>query len=146
MSGRLIEDGEGIRSVLAATRRIAVLGIKTQAQYDQPAFYVPEYLVQAGFELIPLPVYYPGVTEILGCKVYRSLAEVPGRIDLLDVFRRPQDLPAHLEPILAARPKAVWLQQGIRHDAFARALTEAGIDVVQDRCLMVDHRRSGLPM
>lgn len=141
MSGRLIESGEDIRRLLAATRRIAVLGIKTQAQYDQPAFYVPEYLVQAGFELIPVPVYYPQVMEILGLKVVRRLADIPGPVDLLDVFRRPQDLPAHLEDILALRPKAVWLQQGIRHDAFARRLVDAGIDVVQDRCLLVEHRR-----
>lgn len=143
MSGRLIEEGEGIRALLAATHRIAVLGIKTKEQSDQPAYYVPAYLVQAGFELIPVPVYYPDITEILGAKVYRKLSEIPGEIDLLDVFRRPQDLPAHLDEILAAQPKAVWLQLGIRDDAFARRLIEAGIDVVQDRCLMVDHRRYG---
>lgn len=143
MSGRLIEDGEGIRKLLAATRRIAVLGIKTQAQYDQPAFYVPEYLAQVGFELVPVPVYYPQATEILGRRVYRRLSEIPGPVDLLDVFRRPQDLPAHLDDVLALRPKVVWLQQGIRHDAFAQWLVEAGIDVVQDRCLMVEHRRHG---
>ncbi len=143
MSGRLIESGEDIRRLLATTRRIAVLGIKTEAQIDQPAFYVPEYLVQAGFELIPVPVYYPQVTEILGLKVVRRLADIPGPVDLLDVFRRPQDLPAHLEDILALRPKAVWLQQGIRHDAFAQRLVDAGIDVVQDCCLLVEHRRSG---
>lgn len=139
----MIESGEDIRRLLATTRRIAVLGIKTEAQIDQPAFYVPEYLVQAGFELIPVPVYYPQVTEILGLKVVRRLADIPGPVDLLDVFRRPQDLPAHLEDILALRPKAVWLQQGIRHDAFAQRLVDAGIDVVQDRCLLVEHRRSG---
>lgn len=139
----MIESGEDIRRLLATTRRIAVLGIKTEAQIDQPAFYVPEYLVQAGFELIPVPVYYPQVTEILGLKVVRRLADIPGPVDLLDVFRRPQDLPAHLQDILALRPKAVWLQQGIRHDAFAQRLVDAGIDVVQDRCLLVEHRRSG---
>lgn len=139
----MIESGEDIRRLLATTRRIAVLGIKTEAQIDQPAFYVPEYLVQAGFELIPVPVYYPQVTEILGCPVVRRLTEIVGSVDVLDVFRRPQDLPAHLEDILALRPKAVWLQQGIRHDAFAKRLVDAGIDVVQDRCLLVEHRRYG---
>lgn len=143
MSGQLIEDGEGIRRLLAATRRIAVLGIKTQAQYDQPAFYVPEYLAQVGFELIPVPVYYPQVTEILGCPVVRRLTDIVGSVDVLDVFRRPQDLPAHLEDILALWPKTVWLQQGIRHDAIAKRLVDAGIDVVQDRCLLVEHRRYG---
>lgn len=136
----LVEDGEGIRSLLAATRRIAVLGIKTEAQADQPAYYVPAYLARAGFEVIPVPVYYPGVTQILGREVYRRLGDIPGEIDLLDVFRRPFDLPAHLDEILARRPKAVWLQQGIRHAAFALALAQAGIVVVQDRCLMVEHQ------
>ena len=91
-------------------------------------------------EVVPVPVYYPDVTRILGQTVYRRLVDVPGRIDLVDVFRRPKDLAAHLDDILAARPRAVWLQQGIRDDAFARRLAADGIDVVQDRCLMVDHR------
>lgn len=139
-SGKLIEDAGGIADVLAATRRIAVLGIKTEDHASQPAFYVPAYLVQAGFDVIPVPVYYPQVTQILGRPVCRKLTDVPGEIDLLDVFRRPQDLAGHLDEILAKRPKAVWLQQGIRDDAFARTLAEAGISVVQDRCLMVEHR------
>ncbi len=139
-SGKLIEDAGGIADVLAATRRIAVLGIKTEDHASQPAFYVPAYLVQAGFDVIPVPVYYPQVTQILGRPVCRKLTDVPGEIDLLDVFRRPQDLAGHLDEILAKRPKAVWLQQGIRDDAFARTLADAGISVVQDRCLMVEHR------
>lgn len=120
-----------------------MLGIKTEGQSDQPAWYVPAYLAQAGFEIIPVPVYYPEVQSILGRKVYRRLADIPGEIDLLDVFRRPSDLPGHLEDILAKRPKAVWLQLGIQHEAFAESLARAGIKVVQDRCLMVEHRRYG---
>ncbi|NKF24681.1 CoA-binding protein [Solimonas marina] len=127
-----------INAILAQTRRIAVLGIKTEAQATQPAFYVPKYLVDSGYDVVPVPVYYPDVCTILGHAVYRRLADVPGTIDLVDVFRRPQDLPAHLDDILAARPKAVWLQLGIRDDAFATTLRAAGIAVVQDRCLMVE--------
>lgn len=141
--GRLIDDAEGIRHLLAGTRTIAVLGIKTEAQADQPAFYVPQYLVQAGFLVIPVPTYYPDVEQILGRRVYRHLLQVPGPVDLVNIFRRAADLPSHLEDILAKRPKAVWLQQGIRHDVLAEALIRAGIDVVQDRCLMVEHRRLG---
>lgn len=139
--GRLIEDVGDIAALLDAVRRIAVLGIKTEAQANQPAFYVPEYLVQAGLDVVPVPVYYPDVTHILGRPVYRKLVDVPGPIDLVDVFRRPQDLARHLDDIRAKRPRAVWLQLGIRDDDFARELVQAGIDVVQDRCLMVDHRR-----
>jgi hypothetical protein len=127
-------------ALLARTKRIAVLGIKTEAQQEQPAFYVPKYLQNAHFEIVPVPTYYPDVTEILGQRVYRKLVDVPGDIDLVDVFRKPSDLAGHLEDILAKKPKAVWLQLGIRDDAFAAKLAAAGIEVVQDRCIMVEHR------
>lgn len=139
--GRVIEDDREIATLLSGTRRIAVLGIKTEAQANQPAFYVADYLVKAGLEVIPVPVYYPEATHILGQPVFRKLVDIPGPIDLVDVFRRPQDLHGHLEDVLAKRPRAVWLQLGIRDDAFSHAVAEAGIDVVQDRCLMVEHRR-----
>jgi uncharacterized protein len=126
---------------LARTRRIAVLGIKTITQRGQPAIEVPRYLDRAGFDLVPVPVYYPDVEQILGRPVFRRLVDVPGEIDLVNVFRKSADLAGHLEDILAKHPAAVWLQSGIRNDAFAEALMAAGIDVVQDRCLMVDHRR-----
>lgn len=118
-----------------------MLGIKTVTQRGQPAIEVPRYLDRAGFDLVPVPVYYPEVEEILGRPVFRQLVDVPGDIDLVNVFRKPADLAGHLDDILAKHPAAVWLQAGIRDDAFAEALMAAGIDVVQDRCIMVDHRR-----
>ena len=139
----LIQDTRGVKAVLAETRRIAVLGIKTEQQVGQPAFYVPQYLVSAGFEVIPVPVYYPDVTQILGRKVYRKLTDIPEEIDLVNVFRRPQDINAHLDDILAKRPKFVWFQSGIRNNEVAETLARSGIKVVQDRCLMVDHRMYG---
>jgi predicted CoA-binding protein len=137
----LLESSEQIRDLLARIRRIAVLGIKTEAQSYQPAFYVPEYVQSEGYEIIPVPVYYPDVTMILGQPVYRRLVDVPGDVDLVNVFRRSQDVPPHLGDILAKRPKAVWMQSGIRHDDVAERLARAGIDVVQDRCLLVEVRR-----
>lgn len=137
----LIESDEGIRRLLAQTRRVAVLGIKTEEHSFQPAFYVPAYLASAGLEIIPVPVYYPAVTEILGRKVYRKLSEIPGEIDLVDVFRRSQDIDGHVEDMLSKMPKAVWFQSGIRNDGVAERLAKAGIKVVQSRCLMVDHRQ-----
>lgn len=137
----LIEDEQGIRELLKRTRRIAVLGIKTEAQSGQAAFYVPKYLVSVGLEIIPVPVYYPEVTEILGRKVFRKVADVPGELDLVDVFRKSKDIDAHVDDILAKGPYAVWFQLGIRNDAAAEKLARAGIRVVQNRCLMVDHRR-----
>jgi hypothetical protein len=136
----IIDDRRGIRLLLAETKRVAVLGIKTEEQSYQPAFYVPEYLARNGFEVVPVPVYYPDATEILGQKVYRKLTEIPGEIDLVNIFRRSQDVEKHVEDILAAKPKAVWLQSGIRNDSVANELAKNGIKVVQDRCIMVEHR------
>jgi uncharacterized protein len=137
----VIEDPESIGALVRTMRRVAVLGIKTEQQAGQPSFEIPKYLQQAGIEIIPVPVYYPEVTEILGEPVYRKLADVPGEIDIVDVFRRPQDIDAHVDDILAKQPKAVWFQSGIRNDAAAERLAAAGIKVVQDHCLMVEHRR-----
>jgi hypothetical protein len=137
---RLLDSGEQIRDLLGRIKRIAVLGIKTEAQSFQPAFYVPEYVQSAGYEIIPVPVYYPDVITILGQPVYRHVADIPGDVDLVNVFRRSHDVPPHVDDILAKRPKAVWMQSGIRHDDVAERLARAGIDVVQDRCLMVEVR------
>lgn len=137
----ILTDDARIRELLRATRRIAVLGIKTEAQDDHPAFYVPQFLAARGLEIVPVPVYYPDVKEILGRPVYRRLADIPGEVDLVDVFRRSADVAGHLEDLLAKRPRAVWMQLGIRNDAVAEALAKAGIQVVQDRCLMVEWRR-----
>jgi predicted CoA-binding protein len=136
----IVEDSAGLRNLLQQTRTIAVLGIKTEAQADQAAYYVPQYLQSSGYEVIPVPVYYPEATEILGCQVYRTIAQVPGAVDLVNVFRRPSDIPPHVDDILAKKPRAVWFQLGIRNDEAALKLAEAGIQVVQDRCIMVDHR------
>ena len=136
----IITISDGIRTVLMETRTIAVLGIKTEDQAAQPAFYVPSYLQTAGFQIIPVPVYYPKATRILGQQVYRRLVDIPIHVDLVNVFRRSQDVPPHVEDILAKMPKAVWLQSGIRNDAAAETLAKAGIKVIQDRCIMVDHR------
>jgi predicted CoA-binding protein len=139
----LITDAQGVRELLANVRTIAVLGIKTEAQAGQAAYYVPRYMADAGYDVIPVPVYYPEVTEILGRPVYRKLADIPGEVDMVNVFRRSQDVAPHLDDILAKKPKSVWMQLGIQDDAVARKLAEAGIKVVQNRCLMVDHRNLG---
>jgi uncharacterized protein len=141
MAGRRLETGAQIDELLGATKRIAVLGIKTEAQADRPAFSVPQYLARAGLDVIPVPVYYPDVTTILGRAVYRRLVDIPGDVDVVDVFRRSGDVPGHVDDILVKRPRAVWLQLGIRNDAVADRLTAEGIDVVQDRCILVEHRR-----
>jgi predicted CoA-binding protein len=136
----IVEDDPSIGEILKNTKRIAVLGIKTEAAADQPAYYVPKYAAERGYDVIPVPVYYPEAKEILGKTVYRKVSDVPPPVDMVNVFRRPKDLMGHLDDILAAKPKTVWLQLGIRDDEFARRLSDAGITVVQDRCLLVELR------
>lgn len=137
----LLNTDEEIRNLLKETHRIAVIGIKMEA--FQPAFYVPSYMQNAGFEIVPVPVYYPDATEILGEKVYRKLTDIPGEIDLVNVFRRSADVPKHTDDILAKKPKAVWMQSGIYNDEVAKTLAKEGIKVVQNLCLMVEHRALG---
>jgi predicted CoA-binding protein len=137
----LLRDDAAIAQILETSARIAVLGIKTERQAGQPAFEVPRYMAASGYEIVPVPVYYPDVNEILGRPVYRTVAAIPGGVDLVDVFRRSHDVAPHVDDLLAAAPRFVWLQSGIRDDAAAERLARAGIGVVQDRCLMVEHAR-----
>jgi predicted CoA-binding protein len=137
----LLDTPEKMRQLLERTHRIAVLGIKPDP--DQPANYVPEYAQKAGMEIVPVPVYYKDATEMLGEKVYRKLVDIPGDIDMVNVFRRPVDIPQHVDDIIAKKPKSVWFQLGIRNDEAAERLARAGIDVVQDHCLLVELRRIG---
>jgi predicted CoA-binding protein len=139
--GNLVTDAAEIEGILRECRRIAVLGIKPESRAGAPAFFVPEYMLRQGYDVVPVPVYYPEVVEILGRRVYRSLRDIPGAIDMVNVFRRPRDIPPHVQDILAARPRVVWFQLGIRHDEAAETLARAEIRVVQDRCVLVEHRR-----
>ncbi len=139
----LITESRGIAELLKETKTIAVLGIKPESHADQAAFYVPAHMAAAGYEIIPVPVYFPDLKEILGKPVFRTLAAIGRPIDMVNVFRRPTDIPPHVDDIIAAKPKSVWFQLGIRNDAAAQRLAEAGIKVVQDRCLMVEEGRAG---
>ena len=140
VTGNILTTDDQIKRLLLSVKRIAVLGIKPDDHASQPAHYVPKYLADVGYDVIPVPVYYTDVNEILGRPVYRSLSDVPGEIDLLNVFRRGRDIPKHLFEILTKRPKAVWFQLGIRNDEVAERLANEGIKVVQDLCIMVEHR------
>ncbi len=137
----IIASSDGIRRILEDSHRIAVLGIKLGHQ--NPAFFVPEYAQRAGYEIVPVPIYYPDATEMLGEPVFRTVAAIPGDIDMVNVFRRPPDIPQHVDDIIAKRPKSVWFQSGIVNDAAAELFARAGIDVVQNRCLMVEMGRIG---
>jgi predicted CoA-binding protein len=139
--GHLLDRPEQIKRLLENTHRIAVLGIKPDPA--QPAHYVPEYAQRAGYEIVPVPVYYPELTEMLGEKIYRKLSDISGEIDMVNVFRRPKDIPPHVDDIIAKKPRSVWFQLGITNDEAAEKLARAGIDVVQDHCLLVELQRIG---
>jgi len=140
LEDNILTEGSEIADLIRNTKTIAVLGIKPESHASQPAFYVSKYMQVAGYEIIPVPVYFPEVTEILGQKVYRKLIDIPGEVDMVNVFRRSHDIPPHVEDIIAKRPKSAWFQLGIVNDEAAERLAEAGIKVVQDKCLMVEHR------
>lgn len=143
MNSNILTSADDVADLIRSTKRIAVLGIKPESRANKPAHYVPKYMADAGFEIIPVPVYYPEVTEILGKPVFRNLADIPGKIDMVNFFRRSEDVHKHTLDILACKPKSVWLQLGIRDDEFAEKVAAAGIKVVQDMCLMVEHRYLG---
>ena len=137
----LIEDAGRAQEALLESKRLAILGIKPEEHAAQPAYYVAEYLHENGYDVIPVPVYYPDCREIFGKPVCRKLTEV-GPVDMIVVFRRPSDIPPHVDDMIAAKPKYVWFQLGIRNDAAAKRLAEAGIGVIQDKCTLVEHRRA----
>ena len=137
---RILEDDEALRTVLSEAKRIAVIGIKDESRSFEPAHYIARYLKDAGYTVDGVN---PGVSETLDLEIVDSIGDLEGPIDIVDIFRRSEAIPEHTREILAmpVLPKVVWLQLGIRHDEAARSLAEAGILVVQDRCILVEHRR-----
>jgi len=129
-------DDESIRKLLESVRHIAVVGLSPKPYRDSNR--VARYLLERGYEIAPV---YPREDTILGQKVYRRVQDVPGPVDLVDVFRRREELPAVVDDALAAHAPALWFQLGCIDDAGARRAAAAGATVVMDRCLMVDHAR-----
>jgi predicted CoA-binding protein len=135
-----VQDDDGLRRILTESRAIAVLGAK--ADRFAPSHFVPAYLLDHGYRILPVNPTIVG-QRVFGVPAVAKLADLAEPVDLVEVFRRPQYLPGHAEEILAMphRPAAVWFQLGIRHDGAAERLAAAGIRVVQDRCMMPEHRR-----
>ncbi|HTM18850.1 MAG TPA: CoA-binding protein [Kofleriaceae bacterium] len=130
---------EQVAPAITAARVIAVLGAHPEEQ--RPAFYVPDYLHAQGYRILPVNPQFVG-HRLWGEPFAATLAELTGPVDIVDVFRRSEWVPDHVADILAMqpRPRLVWLQEGVRSPAAAARLLAAGIDVVQDRCLLADHR------
>jgi uncharacterized protein len=135
-----VQDDDGLRRILREARVIAVVGAK--ADRFAPAHFVPAYLAEHGYRILPVNPTIAG-RQVFGVPAVARLADLAEPADVVEVFRRPQHLPGHAEEILAMthRPAVVWFQLGIRHDGAAERLAAAGIRVVQDRCMMPEHRR-----
>jgi len=134
--GRILTADEEIRALLAAAKTVAVIGISPKP--DRDSHRVAAYLKAKGYRIVPVR---PAQEEILGEKAYARLDDVRGPIDIVDVFRRPEQVPPHAEEALRLKPRAFWMQEGIEHREAAARLTAAGIDVVMNRCIMREHAR-----
>jgi hypothetical protein len=128
-----------IADILGAARTIAVVGLS--ARLSRPSHGVAEYLQRAGYRIIPVN---PNIAEVLGEKSYASLDAVPEPVDIVDIFRRPEHVPAIVEAAIRKGAKTIWMQEGVVHEDAARRAESAGLTVVMDRCILKDHRRLGL--
>ena len=135
----IITDTEKVKEVLMQNKTVAVLGAHTNKA--KAAYYVPRYLDDNGYKVYPVnPVFKD--EELFGEKVKAALSDLETSVDVVDVFRRSEHLASHVEEILAMQPhpKVVWFQLGIRNDEVAKTLSDAGITVIQDRCMLADHQ------
>ena len=127
---------KGIFELLESSRTIAVVGLSGKRY--RPSYGVAEYLKRAGYRIIPVN---PNEAEVLGERCYPDLDSVPEPIDIVDIFRRSEFVPSIVEAAIRKGAKAVWMQEGVVHEAAARLAEAAGLTVVMDRCILKDHRR-----
>ncbi len=132
-------DDQFLREILSGSRTVAMVGLSAKPERD--SYQVAAYLKEHGYRVIPVN---PGVGEVLGERAYASLADIPEPVDIVDIFRRPEDAPAVVAQALVLKPRAVWLQLGVGSREAAQVAGRAGIPVVMDRCLKMEHIRLGL--
>ncbi len=135
----MIEDNTAVRDLLTSARTIAVVGLSPKEA--RPSHQVARYLIAAGYEVIPVN---PGQSEILGRPCYPDLASVPVAVDIVDIFRRSEDVGPIVEAAVAIGARAVWMQLGVVNEEAAHRARAAGLTVVMDRCLKVEHRNLGI--
>jgi len=138
--GLIVDEDQGLSAIFREAKTVAVLGAK--ADSSEPDYYVPAYLPARGYRIRPVNPRFAG-RRLHEIETVASLRDLTEPVDVIEIFRRPEYLPGHADEILALswRPKTVWFQLGIRNDAAAEKLARAGIRVVQDRCMMPEHRR-----
>jgi len=130
-----MNESEQITELLKKSKNIAVVGLSSSPM--RPSYGVSAYLQSHGYKIIPVN---PQIKGALGEKAYASLSEVPGKIDIVDIFRRSEFVPSVVDEAIRLKPSAIWMQEGVQHEAAAEKARRAGILVVQDRCLLKEHR------
>ena len=132
----MADDINTLRRILSENRVIAVVGLS--ADWFRPSYFAAKYMQEHGYTVIPVNPKYP---EILGEKCYRSLRDIPGKVDIVDVFRKPQDVMPIAEDAIAIGARVLWQQLGVRNEAAAAKARAAGLDAVMDRCVKIEHGR-----
>jgi len=132
----MINDIAGLRRVLQQTRRIAVVGLS--ANWHRPSFFAAKYMQDRGYTIIPVN---PAYTEVLGQKCYPSLRDLPMEVDMVDVFRKPEEVPAIADDAIAIGARTLWLQLGVIAPEAAAKAEAAGLEVVMDRCVKIEYAR-----
>ena len=132
----LLTADKDIRELLTTAHTIAVVGLSNNP--SRASYGVSRYMQREGYTIIPVN---PGLKEALGARAYPDLHSIPGPVDIVNIFRRPEFVPDIVEAAIAIKAKAVWMQLGIAHDAAARRATEAGLQVIMDQCIMIEHSR-----
>jgi hypothetical protein len=131
-----VDDISKLRRILRECRTVAVVGLS--AQWHRPSYFAAKYLQEHGYRIIPVN---PAYESVLGERCYKTLADIPDPVDIVDCFRRSEEIPALADQAIAIGAKVLWMQLGVRH-AEARAKAEAaGLEVVEDRCMKIEHAR-----
>ncbi|MBI2608421.1 MAG: CoA-binding protein [Deltaproteobacteria bacterium] len=129
-------NNKAIKELLSKAKTIAVVGLSPDP--DKPSFEVARYLKEQGYKIVPVR---PDEQEVLGEKAYASLKDIPFPVDIVDVFRRPEHMPVVVDEAIPLKPKAIWMQLGIEHQEAARKASKAGIQVIEDRCILIEHKK-----
>jgi predicted CoA-binding protein len=131
-----MQDIQTLQRILTENRTIAVVGLS--AKWHRPSYFAAKYLLDHGYRVIPVN---PGYDEILGETSYPTVSAIPEAVDLVDIFRRPEDVPPIVDEAIQVGARAVWMQIGVIHEAAAQRAREAGLDVVMDRCMKIEYAR-----
>ncbi len=132
----IVDDIAGLRRIIAQTRTIAVVGLS--ANWYRPSFFAAKYMQDHGYRIVPVN---PAYEEVLGERCYPSIAAIPGAVDMVDCFRKPGEIVPLAQAAVAKGAKVLWMQLGIRNDEAAQIANAAGLDVVMDRCVKIEHAR-----